>query len=77
MDASAGLSAQVQVQLRNNMSNPQAPETTMRPEACPECHSKIIETLAKVLNANSLWRCRSCEATWTIASQTAAGPRPR
>ena len=60
------------------MSNsPSNNETTTRPEACPECHSKIIETLAKVLNANSLWRCRSCEATWTIASQMASRPRPR
>jgi len=59
------------------MSNSLPSNTTTRPAACPECHSKIIETLAKVLTVNSLWRCRSCEATWTMASQAASGPQPR
>jgi ribosomal protein L37AE/L43A len=48
-----------------------------RPEKCPFCGSKIVDTLAKVLTAATLWRCRGCERTWTIAQQAASAPRPR
>jgi ribosomal protein L37AE/L43A len=48
-----------------------------RPEACPFCGSKSFDTLAKVITVTTLWRCRACEGTWSIASQAAAAPRPR
>jgi ribosomal protein L37AE/L43A len=48
-----------------------------RPEKCPFCGSGIVDTLAKVLTAATLWRCRSCEGTWTLAQQVASAPRPR
>ena len=39
-----------------------------RPAKCPFCKSKIIDTLAKVITATAVWRCRECDQTWTIAS---------
>jgi ribosomal protein L37AE/L43A len=47
--------------------------TVTRPATCPECHGKIIDTHATVISEKTLWRCRSCEHTWTIAS---LAPRP-
>lgn len=44
-----------------------------RPAACPFCKSRSFGTLAKVITTLTLWRCRSCEQTWTIASQTSSG----
>jgi ribosomal protein L37AE/L43A len=42
--------------------------TVERPTTCPFCKGRIIGTLAKVITTSTLWRCRSCEGTWTIAS---------
>jgi hypothetical protein len=42
---------------------------------CPHCHGTKFETLAKVVTVMSLWRCRECEGTWTIASQAGAPGR--
>jgi transposase-like protein len=39
---------------------------------CPFCRSKIIDTLAKVVTARTLWRCRECDETWTMASLSPA-----
>jgi len=39
-----------------------------RPSVCPSCKGKIIDTLAKVLTETTVWRCRECDRTWTIAS---------
>ena len=39
-----------------------------RPAMCPFCRGKVIDTLAKVLTTASLWRCRHCDGTWTLAS---------
>jgi ribosomal protein L37AE/L43A len=50
-------------------------EPVGRPAACPFCNSKRFDTLAKVITVNTWWRCRDCEATWSIASQRAASPR--
>jgi ribosomal protein L37AE/L43A len=47
---------------------PRIPEAVKRPAACPFCSGKIIDTLAKVVTVTSLWRCRHCDKTWTIAS---------
>src|SRR5689334_15116318 len=52
-------------------------EPAVRPEECPFCNSKRFDTLAKVITVNTWWRCRDCEATWSIAGQRAASPRPR
>ena len=52
-------------------------ETVVRPSACPFCGSNRFDTLAKVITVNTWWRCRECEATWSIASQQAASPRTR
>ena len=42
--------------------------TVERPTTCPFCKGRIVGTLAKVINTLTLWRCRSCDRTWTIAS---------
>ena len=38
-----------------------------RPGAWPYCTSKAVETLAKELTLNTMWRCRACDHAWTIA----------
>lgn len=53
------------------MSGPQSDEAVTRPEACPFCQGKRIDTLAKVVTVTTLWRCRECDETWTIASRRA------
>jgi transposase-like protein len=58
------------------MSESQVNEAITRPTACPFCESKSVGTLAKTFTARTLWRCRECEETWTIASRTASRPRP-
>ena len=45
-----------------------------RPAVCPFCRSKFVGTLAKVISLRTLWRCRACEATWTLAPLK---PEPR
>ncbi len=44
---------------------------------CPFCKGRIVDTLAKVITVTTMWRCRECEQTWTIASLSAASPRFR
>lgn len=53
------------------MSEWSSHEVVTRPVVCPFCRSKIIDTLAKVVTLTTLWRCRRCEGTWTIASRAA------
>jgi ribosomal protein L37AE/L43A len=43
-----------------------------RPTTCPYCKGKVIDTLAKVISVTALWRCRTCEKTWTIAGLAAS-----
>ena len=45
--------------------------TIPRPSLCPFCGSRAVDTLAKVITVTTYWRCRGCDKTWTIASQTA------
>jgi len=52
-------------------------QTVARPTHCPFCNGTIFDTLAKVITVATLWRCRQCEETWTIASVAASLPRPR
>ena len=46
------------------------------PTVCPFCKGKVIDTLAKVISVTTLWRCRVCDTTWTIA-RLAPPARPR
>jgi transposase-like protein len=59
------------------MSESQANEAISRPTTCPFCESKSVGTLAKTFTVKTLWRCRECEETWTLASRAASTPRPR
>lgn len=59
------------------MPDPQFVKPVARPTACPQCGGKIIDTLAKVITADTCWRCRECEATWTIASLAMSAGRGR
>jgi ribosomal protein L37AE/L43A len=40
----------------------------MRPTKCPFCDGRIVDTIAKTITVTTLWRCRECEETWTLAS---------
>lgn len=53
------------------MTGPQSDEAVARPATCPFCQGKRIDTLAKVMTVTTLWRCRECDETWTIASRRA------
>ena len=48
-----------------------------RPTECPFCGRKGVGTLAKVITANTCWRCRGCEATWTMAGLASKSRLPR
>lgn len=48
------------------------PETIARPDRCPSCQGRVIDTLAKVITVTTTWRCRACEHTWSIAMRNAA-----
>ena len=50
------------------MYEPRRDDPVTRPEMCPFCKGKIIDTLAKVITASTVWRCRTCDETWTLAS---------
>lgn len=45
-----------------------------RPNVCPFCNGKAIDTLAKVFTPNTTWRCGHCQKTWTIAERSANSP---
>jgi transposase-like protein len=36
-----------------------------RPAACPFCDSSAVGTLAKVISADTYWRCAQCGTGWT------------
>jgi ribosomal protein L37AE/L43A len=57
------------------MSDSQLKNMTARPSKCPFCQGKAFDTLAKTITAATLWRCRQCEATWTVASRAASPAR--
>ena len=59
------------------MSESPVNDRVARPTACPFCKGKIIDTLAKVITVTTLWRCRECDGTWTIASRAASSARSR
>jgi ribosomal protein L37AE/L43A len=43
-----------------------------RPATCPSCQGRAIDTLAKVITAETRWRCRGCDHAWTGAGTAAA-----
>jgi len=52
-------------------------EKVLRPASCPYCKGRGVDTLAKIVTAQTLWRCRVCDRTWTIESlNTPRAPRP-
>jgi ribosomal protein L37AE/L43A len=59
----------------NIMSEVRVVGDVARPSACPFCRGKIIDTLAKVLTETTVWRCRECDRTWTIASLRGSSTR--
>jgi len=52
-----------------------ASNVDLRPAQCPECGSKSLGTLAKVISVDTYWRCHSCGAVWNQTRQRAAGAR--
>jgi len=43
-------------------------DNVTRPAGCPFCEGRIVDTLAKTITETTVWRCRECDRTWTIAS---------
>jgi DNA-directed RNA polymerase subunit RPC12/RpoP len=54
-----------------------ADDHVMRPTECPECRSKAIGTLAKVITADTYWRCQTCGAVWNETRHRNNAPRRR
>ena len=52
-----------------------SPDAITRPEMCPSCRGRVIDTLAKVVTATTTWRCRGCEHTWRGAGIAATPSR--
>ena len=59
------------------MSDSRFNEAIDRPIACPFCQGKRIDTLAKAVTVTTVWRCRECDGTWTIASRAVSTARSR
>jgi len=57
------------------MSESRLNEPITRPSQCPFCNGKIVDTLAKTITVTTLWRCRECEGTWTLASRARSPAR--
>jgi ribosomal protein L37AE/L43A len=57
------------------MSEYRSNDAIDRPTACPFCQGKRVDTLAKEVTLTTLWRCRECEETWTIASRATSPAR--
>jgi ribosomal protein L37AE/L43A len=58
------------------MPEPRNTDSATRPTMCPFCQGKVFDTLAKVITVTTLWRCRECEETWTIARHPGPSTRP-
>jgi ribosomal protein L37AE/L43A len=48
-----------------------------RPDMCPSCHCRVVDTLAKVITPTTTWRCRGCEHVWSLATPRAASGHHR
>jgi transposase-like protein len=53
------------------MSESRSDEVMTRPTTCPFCGGKRLDTLAKTFTVRTMWRCRECDQTWTIANWAA------
>jgi ribosomal protein L37AE/L43A len=42
-----------------------SPPQSTRPAVCPFCNSRAVGTLAKVIDADTYWRCSQCGSGWT------------
>ena len=54
------------------MTQSRSNDQITRPTRCPFCQGRVVDTLAKTITVATLWRCRECEATWTLASRAAS-----
>ena len=52
-------------------------DRVMRPTECPECRSKAIGTLAKIITADTYWRCQVCGTVWNETRYRTNAPRRR
>ena len=59
------------------MSDSRDEAVVTRPSECPFCHGRAVDTLAKIITITTFWRCRTCDATWTIASRAPSPARAR
>jgi ribosomal protein L37AE/L43A len=57
------------------MSESRFNKAITRPTMCPFCEGKRVDTLAKTITVTTLWRCRECNETWTIAGREASTVR--
>jgi DNA-directed RNA polymerase subunit RPC12/RpoP len=37
----------------------------VRPANCPDCGSRAVGTLAKIITPDTYWRCAACGMVWT------------
>ena len=35
-----------------------------RPARCPDCGARALDTLAKIITADTYWRCVTCGLVW-------------
>ena len=40
------------------------PPRGQRPTACPQCGSRDLTTMSKVIDARTYWRCQTCGEVW-------------
>jgi DnaJ-class molecular chaperone len=59
------------------MTDSRVAQPVLRPTQCPFCNGTRFDTLAKVINSMTCWRCRDCDGTGTIASQATGSSRLR
>jgi ribosomal protein L37AE/L43A len=61
--------------LQNANSSASGAAQAARPEACPFCGSRAVDTLAKVITSATHWRCQGCGEGWTAGSARALARR--
>jgi hypothetical protein len=59
-----------------HMASNSSATATERPSQCPFCRGHVVDTLAKVFTPTTMWRCLSCDKTWTLASLKPPSMRP-
>ena len=51
-------------------------EPVLKPASCPSCGSTAVGTLAKVITAETYWRCQGCGEIWNPGRVNRANPKP-